>query len=85
MNSAEMPKYKCHKEVWALKIAEVEVLGNGEVILCPEDKSYENILLDKEFQEKHNPYQGGYYVIYAGGYKSFSPSDAFESGYTKID
>ena len=84
MVNSEMPKYKCHKEVWALKIAEVEVLGDGAVILYPEDKSYENILLDKGFQEKHKPYQGGYYVVYADGYKSFSPANAFESGYTLI-
>lgn len=85
MNSAEMPKYKCHKEVWALKIADVEVLDSGEVIIYPENREYENILLDKDYQTKHKPYSGGYYVVYEDGYKSFSPSDAFESGYTKID
>lgn len=26
----------------------------------------------------------GYYVVYDGGYKSFSPAEAFEGGYTKI-
>ena len=27
---------------------------------------------------------GGYYVVYTGGYKSWSPAEAFEDGYTKV-
>ena len=30
------------------------------------------------------PRVGGYYVVYADGYASFSPSKAFEDGYTRI-
>ena len=33
---------------------------------------------------KHQPTVGGYYVVYKDGYKSFSPADAFESGYTRV-
>lgn len=28
--SMEMPRYKCHKEVWALKIAAIKRDGEGE-------------------------------------------------------
>ena len=33
---------------------------------------------------KHDPQAGGYYVVYADGYQSFSPAQAFEEGYTRI-
>lgn len=83
--SAQMPKYKCHKEVWALKIADVRVYNdiNGKhYALYPEDKSYAAFFVDKEWFRKHNPENGGYYVVYEDGYKSFSPAEAFESGYS---
>ncbi len=56
-----MPKYRCHKEVWALKIADVI-----------------------KYVRKHDPKPGGYYVVYEDGYTSWSPADAFEGGYTRI-
>jgi len=34
---------------------------------------------------KHKPEVGGYYVVYADGYKSFSPAQAFEEGYTRVN
>jgi hypothetical protein len=33
---------------------------------------------------KHAPEVGGYYVVYADGYKSYSPAKAFEDGYTQV-
>ena len=30
------------------------------------------------------PEVGGYYVVHKDGYKSFSPANAFEEGYTRI-
>jgi len=80
---AEMPKYKCHKEVWALKIAHLQV-GNGVVLITPKDDGYAPFEVDISYQEKHKPEVGGYYVLYKDGYKSFSPAEAFEEGYTKV-
>jgi len=37
-----------------------------------------------EFIKANDPKPGGYYVVYDGGYKSFSPAYAFESAYTKL-
>ena len=96
MNDAqmEMPKYKSHKEVWALKIAEVKRDSDnaskegretdGSAILVFEDSRYAPIKVLHEYVRKHNPQPGGYYVRYKDGYESWSPADAFESGYTKI-
>lgn len=88
--SAEMPRYKCHKEVWALKIKEIKdptIPGNesdGSRIIVPEDAGYAPFRVDHAYIRKHKPEIGGYYVAYKDGYRSFSPARAFEDGYTKI-
>lgn len=81
---AEMPKYKCHKEVWALKIAVVDQLEQGGARLVWLDPKWEPITVDADYVSRHAPQAGGYYVVYADGYKSYSPADAFEQGYTLI-
>jgi hypothetical protein len=90
--AAEMPRYKCHKEVWALKIKAVthnSVLAtlsgsesDGSALITPEDERYAEFRVDADYVRKHRPQAGGYYVVYKDGYKSFSPADAFEDGYT---
>jgi hypothetical protein len=81
----EMPRYKCHKEVHALKIKSVHILqGDGSAIITPEDGRYAPFKADSAYVRKHLPQSGGYYVVYKDGYKSFSPAEAFEEGYTLI-
>lgn len=87
----ELPRYKCHKEVWALKIAGIKRDGEGEnresdgsAEITPADEGYAPFTVDCHFMHKHKPEVGGYYVVYADGYKSFSPAKAFEDGYTRI-
>ena len=84
MVSIEMPKYKCHKEVWALKIKDIYIATNVDPdgILYFEDDRYAPITLGSGYFEKHKPHIGGYYVVYKDGYQSFSPADAFEEGYS---
>jgi hypothetical protein len=82
----EMPEYRCHKKVWALKIAGIsDIQSNRDFKLYPVDPDYGNIIVDKAFMDKHQPEAGGYYVVYKDGYKSFSPGEAFEEGYALID
>ena len=93
-NTMEMPRYKCHKEVWALKIKtisrdrdkamEEQRETDGSAILTPEDDRYAPFKVDANYMHKHKPEVGGYYVVYEDGYKSFSPAGAFESGYTPL-
>lgn len=71
----EMPKYQSHKQVWGLKIKAIE----GQII-TPIEEGYAPFGVSAEYIEKHKPEVGGYYVVYEGGYKSFSPADAFEAG-----
>jgi len=89
--SMEMPKYKCHKVVWALKIKSIVRDGEGEdresdgsAIITPVEEGYAPFRVDPDYLHKHKPQVGGYYVVYKDGYKSFSPAKAFEDGYTFI-
>lgn len=84
--SAEMPRYKCHKEVWALKIASISPQdeADGTAMISPADEGYAAFPVSQEWQQKHQPQVGGYYVVYDDGYKSYSPAKAFEDGYSRI-
>ena len=92
--SREMPRYKCHKEVWALKIKAIEQApaneeapagSGGTWLLIPEDAGYGPVRVPHySYYEKHSPQVGGYYVVYDDGYKSYSPAKAFEDGYTRL-
>lgn len=81
--STEMPRYQCHKQVWALKIASVH-REHHAFILRFESAHYAAIEVSAEWVDKHKPEEGGYYVVYEDGYASFSPAKAFESGYTLL-
>ena len=86
----ELPKYKCHKEVWALKIKKIDFEPRSAkddvscAVITPEDTQYLPIRLGKDYVRKHNPEVGGYWVRYADGYTSYSPQKPFEEGYTLV-
>lgn len=88
--AAELPRYQCHKQVHALKIKEIvdpTEPGNesdGSRLIVPADAGFGIFRVDHEYVRKHKPTAGGYYVLYDDGYASWSPGDAFESGYTRI-
>jgi len=85
--SMEMPKYRSHKTVWAMKITGIEPQAeNGTTgLLCETPEGFKSrIAVTQEYQSKHKPEVGGYYVQYQDGYKSFSPAQAFDEGYTRI-
>lgn len=74
--SAEMPRYLCHKQVWALKVARVE-----GCTIFPADAGYAPFDVTPDLYLRYTPTVGDYYVVYADGYKSFSPAKAFTEGY----
>lgn len=81
----ELPRYKSHKVVHALKIHDIDLdPESGAAVITPEDQGYGPFPVDAEYMGKHKPRIGGYYVVYEDGYKSWSPSDAFEKGYIKV-
>lgn len=90
-----MPQYQCHKMVWALKIAIVNLIppndppGTGSegyetAILDFDGGIFAPLSVDADYVRKHKPVAGGYYVVYEDGYKSFSPAHAFEEGYALL-
>ena len=87
--TAPLPKYKCHKEVFALKIGAIEFDEEGIATLAVEDP-FVTIILAKSVSERfkkaigENYDDAGYYVVYEDGYHSWSPTKAFEEGYTKM-
>lgn len=81
---SEMPCYICHKQIEALKIAKIELIGTPAAgKITPVEDGYGVFLVTFEYMEKHKPHVGGYFVRYKDGYCSFSPAKAFEEGYTK--
>jgi hypothetical protein len=86
----EMPRYKCHKVVHALKIAKIldpTLPGNesdGSRVIVPVEPGYAPFSVDRDYVRKHEPQVGGYFVAYDDGYTSFSPAQAFEDGYTRV-
>jgi hypothetical protein len=88
----EMPKYKCHKEVHALKLKEIHhgVSELGKCTFIPEDEGYAPFEVNSDWchRKAPKPYlkntDSGYYVVYEDGYRSWSPTKAFEDGYTRL-
>lgn len=80
----EMPRYKCHKEVWALKIKSIEASQHRAYFIVPDEPGYGPFEVSVEYINKHKPEVGGYYVRYKDGYESYSPAQAFEEGYTRL-
>lgn len=92
-----LPRYRSHKEVWALKIKalfhdrdEARVQGretDGSLTIIPEDPGYSRFKVPAKFVPRNDaarPQSGWYWVRYDDGYESFSPAAAFEEGYTRI-
>lgn len=83
-NDRELPRYKCHKQVSAAKIAAIKWEDGGWVI-TPADEGCAPFRVQAGYVHKHNPQPGGYYVRYEDGYESWSPAEAFEAGYTLME
>jgi hypothetical protein len=86
-----MKRYQCTKQVNAVKLADV-IQGNevGFGLLIPHNTAEDApIKVEGAWIIKHSPSQQadgsyGYYVVYEDGYASWSPTKAFEEGYTEI-
>lgn len=84
----ELPRYQSHKVVGALKIKSIDDPNgatDGSRLLSFEEEGYAPVCVDGDWMRRHRPEVGGYYVVYRDGYKSFSPAQAFEEGYTRIE
>jgi hypothetical protein len=78
-----LPRYRCHKEVSALKIKAIIPNPRG-VELHFEDERFAPHEVAQWWYLKHGISVGGYFVVYEDGHQSWSPAEAFESGYTLL-
>ena len=78
-----LPRYRCHKVVEAAQITAVG--WQALSLLNPPSDVAVVVYVTDRWIAKHEPKVGGYFVRYDDGYESFSPVDAFESGYTRIE
>lgn len=76
-----LPRYQCHKIVQAAKIL-IVIRSAGKISLDLEDIGA--VEVSAEFDAKHHPKAGGYFIVYDDGYQSWSPGKAFEEGYTRL-
>ena len=84
-----LPLYQCHKQVRACKIERVHHAYGADATgdqcwITPQNPDLEPMPVGNEYVQKHQPKVGGYYLLYADGYESFSPAGAFEAGYSLI-
>lgn len=83
-----LPRYRSHKEVQALKIT--GVLPNPRGYELHFGDAWVPVEVPVEWVAKHaggrdvEAMAGGYFVVYADGYQSWSPAAAFEGGYRAI-
>jgi hypothetical protein len=69
-----------------MKIAAIEINKDGSAKIAPADDGYSIIETALGFKERFKGFDAdlGYYVKYADGYESWSPTKAFEEGYTQV-
>lgn len=84
VDGTPLPLYRSHKVVGALKIAAIEVHKNGAATISPADPGYSPFKTAAKWAERFTGGEGdlGYFVVYDDGFASWSPTRAFENGYT---
>ncbi|WP_021028640.1 hypothetical protein [Comamonas sp. B-9] len=87
-----LPLYTSRSTVRALKIKTVtysreplEGVPRGEAFITPADGRYAPFWVNEPWAMKNRPQPGGYFVVHADGHQSFSPANAFESGYSRLE
>lgn len=78
-----LPEYQCHKCVKAAKIVSVDPESPALHMMTP-DGGFIVHHVGHRWLLDHRPEKGGYFVLYADGYASYSPKSPFESGYTLV-
>lgn len=84
---AEMPKYRSHKEVWALQVDRLDppTKDRSDVLVhFIRSEVYAPRKVAPMVFARGEPEHGDYLVFYSDGYTSWSPRQKFEDGYTAI-
>lgn len=85
--SVDLPEYQSHKQVQAIKIDQVQTHSQEKrsALITPLG-NYPRFVTESGWLDRFKPEGGdaGYFVRYADGYTSWSPSKAFEEGYSLV-
>jgi hypothetical protein len=85
MKPDRIPKFRCHQEVSALKIAAVTKKPHCQgAVITSADVGYGPVEIDDAYLKRHKPSVGGYYVVYEDGCEGYCPAWSFESLYDRI-
>lgn len=83
MPTANLPQYRSHKTVHAVKIKEIKKGDlRNRCILVPDEPGVANIEVDNIFVRMKNMVAGWYYVVDEKGYASAMSPEAFEGDYS---
>jgi len=78
-----LPKYRCHKEVRAMKIVDIEECDDAwNCKLTGEDGAVMHV--GHGYMVKFSPSIGGHFIE-DNGFFGYSSAEAFEAGYTLIE
>lgn len=82
----ELPRYRSHKIVEAVKIASVEIHRDKSATIYPAEPGFKPFRTREGWADRFgdDTDDPGYFVLYPDGYTSWSPTKAFEEGYTRI-
>lgn len=84
LDVSKWPPYRTNKYVRAVRIAAMGNNDNGSVRIFP-DGDMAPFDVPDHWRVKHTPMIGGYVIVYADGYMSWSPAGAFENSATRLD
>lgn len=83
---SRLREFKCHKVVHAAKIVAALRPPASVLHLDPGDGGEPCVHeVPQEFFVRQRAEVGGYFVRYEDGYQSYSPAEAFESGYRPLE
>jgi hypothetical protein len=77
-----LPLFQSFKRVWAAAIVSID----GDDMVLKVTAGHTTVVhAEPGMFARYAPVPGDYYVIYADGYASISPRNAFEDGYRSVE
>lgn len=76
-----LPKYECHKYIWALQIKRIDPTADGGAIITPVEGGFAPFHIDADYLDKYRPVVGGYYVVDADENGCFLSEAEFQRDY----
>lgn len=81
---SELAQWQSHKIVRAGKILSIDRAGQGEVTIEDCNGAPTKVSVPSNIFARGRASLGDYIVVYDDGYKSWSPANTFEEGYSRV-